>query len=54
MAKSYGSVCELDTQLLIANKLGFIKEEDYLVLLKQLNEIQKMTYSLCKSKSINM
>jgi len=51
---SYGSICELDTQLMIASKLGFINKEDYYLLIKQLNEIQKMTYSLSNSKSINM
>jgi len=50
---SYGSACELDTQLMIANKMGFVNNEDYNLLLNELYEIQKMTYSFYNSQSFS-
>lgn len=46
---AYGSASELETQLLIAQNLSFLKREDYKILSERINEIQKMIYSLSKS-----
>ena len=43
---SNGSSFELETQLIIANKLGFITEALLVLTTKQINEIQNMTFSL--------
>lgn len=52
-----GSSFELQTQLVIANKLEFINDEDLKILLLQIDELQKMTYGfqkmLTKKASIN-
>lgn len=37
-----GSACELQTQLIISEKLEFISQEDNLILQNQLTEIDKM------------
>lgn len=42
-----GSVSEIETQLIIANKLNYISDIDNLV--KELDEISKMILGLCKS-----
>jgi four helix bundle protein len=47
---SYGSACELETQLLIAKNLQYLKEDDFNTLLDKLNQIQKMLYVLEKQK----
>lgn len=47
---SYGSACELETQLLIAKNLEYLKEDDFETLFKELNEIQKMLYVLEKKQ----
>ncbi len=39
---AYGSGAELETQLLIARKIGYIKSEDLNELLKRLVEVMKM------------
>ncbi|MCJ0741182.1 four helix bundle protein [Pedobacter montanisoli] len=41
-----GSCFELQTQLVIANRLILIKEEELNSLLAQIDELQKMTYGL--------
>lgn len=46
---AYGSCCELDTQLIIANKLDFINKESFLELEAEINRIQKMLYGLKRS-----
>ena len=46
---SYGSSCELDTQLIIANRAGFLKDSDFDLLNKKIIEIQKMNFALRKS-----
>lgn len=43
-----GSSYELQTQLIISNKLNLIKEEVLNPLLKEIEEIQKMTYTFQK------
>ena len=47
---SYGSACELETQLLIAKNLEYLKENDFNTLFNELNEIQKMLYVLEKKQ----
>lgn len=49
---SYSSACELETQLLIAKNLEYLKPDDFDALFNELNEIQKMLYSL-ESKQRN-
>lgn len=41
---AYGSVCELETQLLISQNLKFISEEVYSEMIEKVDEIQKMIY----------
>jgi len=47
---SYGSACELETQLLISKNLKYLKGEDFDSLFNDLNEIQKMLYVLEKKQ----
>lgn len=47
-----GSICELETQLLISKRLKYVNENNVLELIENINEIQKMLSSLSKS-SIN-
>ena len=47
---SYGSACELETQLLIAKNLKYLKRDDFDTLFNDLNEIQKMLYVLEKKQ----
>lgn len=49
---SYGSSCELDTQLIIANRVGFLDNNDFGLLNKEVNEIQRMNYALKKSLNL--
>lgn len=46
---AYGSGSELESQLLIAKNLGFMKNEDYELLSGKITKIQKMIYSLSNS-----
>lgn len=46
---AYGSSCELETQLIIAEKLNFIKKKEIEKLSLELVEIQKMIYNLKRS-----
>ena len=49
-----GSCCELETQLIISNRIGFVSNENLDILVKSIFEIQNMIYSLqtkIKSKS---
>ena len=46
---SLGSSFELETQLIIANKLSYIKPENLFIIENQLHEIQKMIRGLQKS-----
>ncbi len=47
---SYGSACELETQLLIARNLKYLTQTDFDSLFEELNEIQKMLYVLEKKQ----
>lgn len=49
---SNGSSYELQTQLIISNKLKLINDEVVNSLLKEIDELQKMNYSLQKSLNI--
>lgn len=42
---SYGSLCELETQLIISKNAGYIKENDYKELAERITEIAKMINS---------
>jgi four helix bundle protein len=46
---AYGSSCELDTQLIIANKLDFINDRTFEGLETDYKALQKMIFSLKKS-----
>ena len=46
---SGGSCTELETQLILAFRLGFISEEKFQLLSAQTHSIQKMLYNLIKS-----
>jgi len=46
---SYGSVCELETQILLAGDLGFIGEGDWGPMKKEIAEIERMLKALIKS-----
>lgn len=43
---SYGSACELETQILIASKLGYITEDDLNSVLENVSTVQKMIFKL--------
>ena len=46
---SYGSVCELETQVLLAGDLGFIEKGELVKVIKDLAEIERMLKALIKS-----
>ncbi len=46
---SYGSVCELETQILLAGDLGFIGKGELGTAKKDLAEIERMLKALIKS-----
>lgn len=48
---SYGSACELETQLLIAKNLEFLSIEEFDCLFREIDEIQKMLYVLEKKQT---
>ena len=50
---SVGSSCELETQLIIANRLKFLVQDDLLVLSNKIADIQNMTFGLQKSLSLH-
>ena len=43
---AYGSICELETQLLLAVDLGYVKEEDPQTLRENIEEIERMLKAL--------
>ncbi len=45
---SYGSVCELQTQILLAGELGFIEKGELGTVEKDLAEIERMLKALIK------
>jgi four helix bundle protein len=46
---SYGSVCELETQILLAGDLGLIEKSELGTLKKDTAEIERMLKALIKS-----
>ncbi|MBL7834392.1 MAG: four helix bundle protein [Cyclobacteriaceae bacterium] len=48
---SNGSICELETQLIIANRIEFLDKETLDTLQGEITEIQKMNWSLQKTLS---
>ena len=46
---SYGSVCELETQILLAGDLGFIEKGELGRVKKSIAEIERMLKALIKS-----
>ena len=46
---SYGSVCELETQVLLAGDLGFIEKGELSTAKKDIEEIERMLKALIKS-----
>jgi four helix bundle protein len=46
---SYGSICELETQVLLAGDLGFIEKDSSHTLNKNIAEIERMLKALIKS-----
>ena len=46
---SYGSVCELETQILLAGDLGFIEKGELGTAKKDIAEIERMLKALIKS-----
>ncbi|MCW5910542.1 MAG: four helix bundle protein [Cyclobacteriaceae bacterium] len=51
LAISNGSICELETQLRIANRIDFLNESSFESLQKDITEIQKMNWALQKTLS---
>ena len=47
--KSYGSVCELETQILLAGDLGFIEKGELGAAKKDIAEVERMLKALIKS-----
>ncbi len=46
---AYGSNCELETQLLLAHDLGYIRTEDMRVVQENIQEVERMLKSLINS-----
>jgi len=47
---SYGSVCELETQIIVARNLEYLRNEDFEALFTEIDEIQKMLFVLEKKQ----
>jgi four helix bundle protein len=47
---AYGSCCELETQLIIANKLNYIGTDNLKQVSIKLHQIEKMIYKLIQSQ----
>lgn len=46
---SISSAFELETQIIISNDLGYINNQEYNLVINEINEIQKMIFGLRKS-----
>jgi len=46
---SYGSVCELETQILLAGDLGFIAKDDLDIFKKDIGDVERMLKALIKA-----
>jgi four helix bundle protein len=49
---AYGSLCELDTQVIISLELGYLKSNDVLDIEKEVGELQKMIFALIQKFSV--
>jgi four helix bundle protein len=49
---TYGSSCELDTQIELSKRLNFISDKEFNTITSEINEIQKMIFKL-KDKLLN-
>ena len=49
---SYGSSCELNTQLIIASRINFLNKVNLNVLETEIDEIQRMNWALKKSLNL--
>ncbi|PIB36659.1 four helix bundle protein [Reichenbachiella sp. 5M10] len=49
LSYSYGSSCELETQLIISKRVGLLTDEQFNQLNKEIQDIQKMLFSLRRS-----
>jgi four helix bundle protein len=48
---AYGSICELETQILISHDLDYIGSETFEKLLKEIGDVERMLKGLIKSLS---
>ncbi len=48
LSNSQGSTSEVETELLIASRLGYVEERNYQVLCSSLDEIGRMLTGLCQ------
>lgn len=46
---AYGSICELETQILISFDLRYIKEEKFDIILESIKEVERMLMALIRS-----
>ena len=46
---SYGSACELETQILLSGDLGYLEKESFSVLQAEIGEVERMLKALIKS-----
>lgn len=45
---AYGSICEVETQLILSNRLAIINEENFKKVSQEISSIQKMLFALIK------
>ena len=48
---AYGSICELETQILISRDLDYIEPEAFNVLQREIGDVERMLKGLIKSLS---
>jgi four helix bundle protein len=46
---AYGSICELETQIMLSGDLGYVSEQTLRPLLENLHEVERMLKALIKS-----
>ena len=50
---AYGSVCELETQIMLSGDLGYLNENQLSKLQKEIREVERMLQALIKSLRTN-
>jgi len=50
---SYGSICELETQIMLSGDLGYVDNTAVKILLEEINEVERMLKALIKSLEDN-